>query len=684
MDLSMEMNATPRGTNDSPLAPYFGNVHMGAMHNAPLSWPEVDHHHGLAFYDAPSIDPWAEEDASKYIDANHPLIMGDHELDLLSDHSHSTTTDSDSRGSSNTFSTASLPSNGHSNLVQDSDWQHSQATYSPHGQAHIVPTVSSAPSLFSLMDTEHVANPFLLYASSDVDSPTIDPSTFREPLSRQILAHPHPDSPHLSAALEDRPYVSISELNAPYIPEGHDSVDADPKSLAFSDGLSPQPPSRKRSRSIEPPINDQSVTMAVQFAKVPLNLEAPIRGSLRSRRRAPSYSSSSEDESEDGPPLTKRSRRLSEKVKEESEYSDSGSTNVSRAAKTTRKSILKMSAADALAQLSGSTSSTMSLDPDSEWNPTDMAGATSIRRNNPIPMPVPVPHLTKKSRGRKVPYINTKVARGLSAANDGDDDKDGGRSGSNRRGRGGGRVGSGGRSFVCSVEGCGKCFIRGEHLKRHHTLVHIQDVASLSAEGTTSGNILPRLQVFFASSKRSFSVQSRMESNYHRAGTERIFPALYQSSGNVAVDRLAFIHVLEKLKMRYDVPSTRPRRGSRLKCFKVGDIAPSENISKEEKTRRESEAMKNFVYDMLHSTPAALRILELWKEYEEGQTDEAKFVKDLDRFEMASQALEYERHHGATTLQPFFDSSLPKIRHPEIQGWGTDLSEEREQARTQR
>ncbi|KNZ72429.1 HD domain-containing protein C4G3.17 [Termitomyces sp. J132] len=116
----------------------------------------------------------------------------------------------------------------------------------------------------------------------------------------------------------------------------------------------------------------------------------------------------------------------------------------------------------------------------------------------------------------------------------------------------------------------------------------------------------------------------------------------------------------------------------------VGDIAPSENVPKEEKIRLleivnvEQEAMHNFVHDMLHGSPAALRVLDLWKEYEEGKSEEARFVKDLDRFEMASQALEYERNHGATTLQPFFDSSLPKIQHPEVKGWGEDLTAERQ------
>ncbi|KAF5385801.1 hypothetical protein D9615_002190 [Tricholomella constricta] len=137
----------------------------------------------------------------------------------------------------------------------------------------------------------------------------------------------------------------------------------------------------------------------------------------------------------------------------------------------------------------------------------------------------------------------------------------------------------------------------------------------------------------------------------------------------------------------------------------VGDITPSENIPKEEKARREAEqeAMHNFVHDMLHGTPAALRILSLYEEYEEGQTAEAKFVKDLDRFEMASQgehpasafkilhptdsnhqtASEYEHRYGAQTLQSFFDSSLPNLRHPEVKSWGEDLAGQRQRSRSE-
>jgi hypothetical protein len=46
-------------------------------------------------------------------------------------------------------------------------------------------------------------------------------------------------------------------------------------------------------------------------------------------------------------------------------------------------------------------------------------------------------------------------------------------------------------------------------------------------------------------------------------------------------------------------------------------------------------------------------------------------------------AFEYEKEYGAR-LQTFFDSSLPLIRHPEVQEWGHDLATEREQMRSTR
>lgn len=64
--------------------------------------------------------------------------------------------------------------------------------------------------------------------------------------------------------------------------------------------------------------------------------------------------------------------------------------------------------------------------------------------------PVPVPNLIKKSRGRRVPT-------------EADADELGGGPSSKTR------------MFRCDVLGCGKCFLRGEHLKRHIRSIHTHE-----------------------------------------------------------------------------------------------------------------------------------------------------------------------------------------------------------------
>jgi len=69
--------------------------------------------------------------------------------------------------------------------------------------------------------------------------------------------------------------------------------------------------------------------------------------------------------------------------------------------------------------------------------------------------PVPVNGLIKKSRGRRVP---TDVDS---------DELSGGPSSKTRM-------------FRCDVLGCGKCFLRGEHLKRHIRSIHTHEKRSYS------------------------------------------------------------------------------------------------------------------------------------------------------------------------------------------------------------
>ena len=119
------------------------------------------------------------------------------------------------------------------------------------------------------------------------------------------------------------------------------------------------------------------------------------------------------------------------------------------------------------------------------------------RKNNPIPLPVPVPHLIKKSRGRKVPYVAPDKVTAESDAAKVDVPSGGSPAGQDEKSNGmdddgetskpsvrGGRkksntlysLGEGGkRTYVCVVPGCGKCFVRGEHLKRHVRSIHTHD-----------------------------------------------------------------------------------------------------------------------------------------------------------------------------------------------------------------
>ncbi|CAG8471805.1 12606_t:CDS:2 [Acaulospora colombiana] len=109
----------------------------------------------------------------------------------------------------------------------------------------------------------------------------------------------------------------------------------------------------------------------------------------------------------------------------------------------------------------------------------------------------------------------------------------------------------------------------------------------------------------------------------------------------------------------------------------VGDITPFEGISKEEKHRRESEAMRHLCSHLLENSPQSKEIFALWQEYEDATTNEAKFVKDIDKFEMILQAYEYEQSEDKD-LEKFFENTMGKFNHPEVKCWADELCAKRE------
>lgn len=96
----------------------------------------------------------------------------------------------------------------------------------------------------------------------------------------------------------------------------------------------------------------------------------------------------------------------------------------------------------------------------------------------------------------------------------------------------------------------------------------------------------------------------------------------------------------------------------------VGDITPLCGIPEEVKHRQEDEAMKQ-ICALLGDDGHA--ILELFREYEQRKSPEAKYVKDLDRLDLLMQAYEYEkRDKTAGQLQEFFETLSGKFEHPFI------------------
>ncbi|KAJ0523024.1 putative HD/PDEase domain, 5'-deoxynucleotidase YfbR/HDDC2 [Helianthus annuus] len=107
----------------------------------------------------------------------------------------------------------------------------------------------------------------------------------------------------------------------------------------------------------------------------------------------------------------------------------------------------------------------------------------------------------------------------------------------------------------------------------------------------------------------------------------------------------------------------------------VGDITPSDGVPKAEKSRREKEAIDHMC-KLLGGGPRAEEIHELWMEYEENSTTEAKVVKDFDKIEMILQALEYENEQNKD-LEEFFESTAGKFQTDLGKSWAAEIASRR-------
>lgn len=91
----------------------------------------------------------------------------------------------------------------------------------------------------------------------------------------------------------------------------------------------------------------------------------------------------------------------------------------------------------------------------------------------------------------------------------------------------------------------------------------------------------------------------------------------------------------------------------------VGDIIPSDGVSKEEKYKRERAAMQKICANL----PEGDEMVRLWEEFEQGDTPEARIAKQIDVVQMIVQARRYEREQGLD-IADFLHDAGNRVTHP--------------------
>lgn len=113
----------------------------------------------------------------------------------------------------------------------------------------------------------------------------------------------------------------------------------------------------------------------------------------------------------------------------------------------------------------------------------------------------------------------------------------------------------------------------------------------------------------------------------------------------------------------------------------VGDITPFDPVSKEEKHRREWESIQYLCNELVkpYNPATAQEIMDDWLAYENISSPEARYVKDIDKFEMLVQCFEYEKKYDGEKDLTQFWSAINSIKTEEVKGWVEDLFRRREE-----
>lgn len=97
---------------------------------------------------------------------------------------------------------------------------------------------------------------------------------------------------------------------------------------------------------------------------------------------------------------------------------------------------------------------------------------------------------------------------------------------------------------------------------------------------------------------------------------------------------------------------------------KTGDLVSEKHADRYERTDEEKEELER---KAMHELPPEDRfdeIIGLWEEYQERETEVAKFVKDMDMIDMCIQALKYEKEERRSPekdMEEFFDYTEERL-----------------------
>lgn len=109
----------------------------------------------------------------------------------------------------------------------------------------------------------------------------------------------------------------------------------------------------------------------------------------------------------------------------------------------------------------------------------------------------------------------------------------------------------------------------------------------------------------------------------------------------------------------------------------VGDFAPTDNITSDDKHRLESLAARVIFTNDVEN-------LARYHEYEAKKTPSAQLLSDLDKFDACEQALIYEAHHPALAsgaFERFLATSRPRLKTELVSSMLDDLVANAEQIR---